>query len=530
MKHLGKKVEPTKILTFAAQDSIKKAAELSNNDFFLKVKDEDLIAREFKYHRHCFRNFTRTNTTPTEEEPVKPKGDYDAVRSCVDEDIIESGQILSMRYLHSIYGVGYGDSRYTGKLKQKLFDDYGDKLKFLPCTGRKETEIVIGTVNIDKFIAFSDRKTLENAAKILSSDIRSKFSESSELSWPPSSEQLQKNDQKPPESIYIFLTSLFKDFNKGSYLTHIQERMVESIASDIVYGSTSGKFIQLKHFLSAVGLHDLTGSRKVVDIVHGLGHCLSYNLTMDIKTGVAEQVLQKIKDTEILPLQPLTEDGSVPTSFWVDNFDINIDSLLGGGAINNTHLMAFQEKTDQATFVENNTPVERRKSRKIFIDEVPRLTIDSNTEPPKINGTFEFEVTNNEFNLVYFLWAYLRNAFSYHQQLLSFKGFTLKLRDAANENPPIKTVETFLPPINAKVNDFSTIQRYMIYLQRLAESVNMAYVNITLDVGAAINAFKMVWNHPEVFKNVVIHLGGFHFLKENFQVSKYSLIKKLSFC
>ena len=69
----------------------------------------------------------------------------------------------------------------------------------------------------------------------------------------------------------------------------------------------------------------------------------------------------------------------------------------------------------------------------------------------------------------------------------------------------------------------------MIYLQRLAESVNMAYVNITLDVGAAINAFKMVWNHPEVFKNVVIHLGGFHFLKENFQVSKYSLIKKYNF-
>ena len=59
----------------------------------------------------------------------------------------------------------------------------------------------------------------------------------------------------------------------------------------------------------------------------------------------------------------------------------------------------------------------------------------------------------------------------------------------------------------------------MIHLQTLADSVNMPYVNITFDVGAAINAFKMVWNYPEVFKNVVIHLGGFYFRKENFQVS-----------
>lgn len=47
----------------------------------------------------------------------------------------------------------------------------------------------------------------------------------------------------------------------------------------------------------------------------------------------------------------------------------------------------------------------------------------------------------------------------------------------------------------------------------------MVYVNVTLDVGAAINAFKTIWHYPEKFKNVVIHLGDFHFMKENFQVS-----------
>ena len=47
----------------------------------------------------------------------------------------------------------------------------------------------------------------------------------------------------------------------------------------------------------------------------------------------------------------------------------------------------------------------------------------------------------------------------------------------------------------------------------------MPYVNITLDVGAAINAYKVIWNFPEKFNTAVIHLGVFHFMEENFQVN-----------
>ena len=44
---------------------------------------------------------------------------------------------------------------------------------------------------------------------------------------------------------------------------------------------------------------------------------------------------------------------------------------------------------------------------------------------------------------------------------------------------------------------FSTIQQHVEYLQSLAATVNMPYVNITLDVGAALNAFKFPWNGVE---------------------------------
>ncbi|CAB3980566.1 Hypothetical predicted protein [Paramuricea clavata] len=89
----------------------------------------------------------------------------------------------------------------------------------------------------------------------------------------------------------------------------------------------------------------------------------------------------------------------------------------------------------------------------------------------------------------------------------------------AGENKTVnKTLTTYFPPINAKVTEFSTINQYLTYMQKLSNEVNMPYVNVCLDLGAAMNAYKFIWNFPLKFKNVVIHLGDFHFIKENFGV------------
>ena len=48
--------------------------------------------------------------------------------------------------------------------------------------------------------------------------------------------------------------------------------------------------------------------------------------------------------------------------------------------------------------------------------------------------------------------------------------------------------------------------------------MNMPYVNVTMDVGAAMTAYKVLWNFPNQFKNVMLHLGDFHFINKNFAV------------
>ena len=56
---------------------------------------------------------------------------------------------------------------------------------------------------------------------------------------------------------------------------------------------------------------------------------------------------------------------------------------------------------------------------------------------------------------------------------------------------------TYLPPIDEKVTEFSIINRYLSYMQKLAKEANMPFVNVSLDVGAAINAYKLTWNYPD---------------------------------
>ena len=63
----------------------------------------------------------------------------------------------------------------------------------------------------------------------------------------------------------------------------------------------------------------------------------------------------------------------------------------------------------------------------------------------------------------------------------------------------------------------------MEYCERLSSEVNTPYTNITLDVGAATNAFKYLWSNNDSFLNAAIHLGDFHFMKENFKVKIFQV-------
>ena len=299
-------------------------------------------------------------------------------------------------------------------------------------------------------------------------------------------------------------------------------RLVNSFTQDMTSAVSRGKKIQYKQLILGQGLHNLTGSRKVINILHKLGHCISYNTVCEIETAQAECALEAPKSNNILALKPILPDQTVFTHFWVDNFDIKVDRIGGGGSINTTYLMAFQEHQSHSQPNINTITVPRKKSRVLFDEDVSVEVKPVNVykKPKKIqsrNATCNVE-KKDYFKNLYAMWIYIRKQNNSNQIYPVLKGWLLS-QCTENSETLKKTSETFLPPITTKVTEFATIQIYLTYLQSMVASVNMPYVNVTLDVGAAINAYKTIWSLPNQYHNIMIHLGSFHFLKENFQVS-----------
>ena len=339
-----------------------------------------------------------------------------------------------------------------------------------------------------------------------------------DTSWPPDPEIVSSESLKPPESLLKLIETILRASDNRPSRSSSIGRLVSSIAEDIVFNSLKGAVLQPKHLLLGLGILNLTGSRKVIDYLHKLGHCIAYNNVCDIETAQAEAVQEEAKSTSVLPFHPSIYEVLF-SHFWIDNFDIFTDKEVGECSIHTTHMMAFQNvKPSDNVHKAKTRSIPKSKNRKIFIEDV---NVGSIAVERKKNHSMNFQdkpdlCNNLSFGRKYLLWIVLRYKSSAKQQIPAFKGWNLQQN--MTDAKPIKTTETYLPPINYKVTEFKTIFKYLKYLQGLTSKMNMKYVHVSMDVGAAINCYLMIWNNPELFKNIIVHLGSFHFLKENFQV------------
>ena len=53
----------------------------------------------------------------------------------------------------------------------------------------------------------------------------------------------------------------------------------------------------------------------------------------------------------------------------------------------------------------------------------------------------------------------------------------------------------------------------------MAKQSNMKYTHYTLDCDTAIKAYDVLWNNPDCFKHIIIHLGDLHSMQALFGVT-----------
>ena len=463
------------------------------------------------------------NDSDDDGNGVQAAGNFAAVQAFVENEIIKDGKAVSMKILQSVYGLK-DDRRYRHKLKKRLQNEYPN-LIFVQPNG-KYAEVVFSQDILTERLRpeFDPITNIRTVAEQLKSDILDYCSRLPEHSWPPTIETLLQEYGEPPESVKYFLQHLLTSVKHNVNARDKTSRLIESLTADFVFNVSDGKVITPKHYLLALGLHNITGQKQPVVVTNKLGHCISYDLSCEIETALSEASVKRSEETSILPIKP--EAGEIIlTVFWVDNFDVKVERQCGAGAVNTTHLMAFQEKNGKE--VDYTTISLPRSGKRKFSHEEniaeQTFNISNSSEPPTLQQNLPASSNNfqqSSFNCSLFTWIYLRKQNSFDQQVPNFAGLQMKHRQLSHSSVQ-KTEETYLPPITSKVTEYKTIAKFMTYLKSLAAASNMPYVNITLDVGAAINAYKFLWSNQEQFHNIVIHLGDFHFMKENFQVNVF---------
>ena len=172
------------------------------------------------------------------------------------------------------------------------------------------------------------------------------------------------------------------------------------------------------------------------------------------------------------------------------------------GSIHSTHMVAFQGLSQMSIITKKKVQLGRAKRRTLGNSETEarNISVDPKEEPPCfLDGVYPQETNFDTFpeKTGYLMWMIFRKLNATDQIFPSFSSWKTQVRTSNSLDPVQKTIVTYLPPIPSRVTDFNTIDQYLVYMQKLDQEVNMPYVNVTLGVGAAMNAYKLCWNYPE---------------------------------
>ena len=229
------------------------------------IKDEDLIAKEFKYHEYCYIKFTRgfgnsakdSNITSPDSTNVYSKGDFNKVKLMIKNEVLMNGRAISMNVLHSAYGLCESDTRYRNKLKQRIVKQFDTEILFLPSV-ENNSEVIVSKEAIQHDTLWKKEDNIKIVAKQLKEDIKKHYSAQNENSFPVFHEQVVQLEKKLPESVLQFLENLLKSEGHSLESQPKISRICSSIAQDLVHAVMRGKHLTEKHFLLGLGLHNLT--------------------------------------------------------------------------------------------------------------------------------------------------------------------------------------------------------------------------------------------------------------------------------
>ena len=275
------------------------------------------------------------------------------------------------------------------------------------------------------------------------------------------------------------------------------ERQILSIAQDIIHCNSKGRVKFPKHTSLAICVHHLTTSKRLIELLNKMGHCVSYDEMRAVNTSIAEDVLAKAEEFGTV-IPTVIKAGSF-VQIAADNNDLNEETIDGKTTTHATTMVIYQNRTFGPD--PPPSPVEQRPKRRSLqatgtvydIEQCPvRGRRPAVTDHVGSVDMKWYDDLNNETGTARkadFVWTLLRlcpKKFGEavvadvweKQSIPSWAGFNAILYP---EMPVVSNIG-YCPMIDGSSNDFSTIYTVLKHAQKISAAMGKADAVVTFDL------------------------------------------------
>ena len=282
-----------------------------------------------------------------------------------------------------------------------------------------------------------------------------------------------------------------------------------SIAQDLIYAESKGRKQTHKSLALGLAVRQLTGSVRLLTILHGLGHVASPSTVSKHDTALAIASVQDEGDEIKIPRNI---NQSAFTSIVWDNNDFNEETLSGKGTThvaNGIILQNMQGRMGEKVLVSKKTRAMKAPESKIFpFSNRKKGAISLKTEASGV--VLNEESYSHELNtarMADFLYIMSRkNASENLQYLPGWTGFNTQI----HEETRAPTTIGYLPVIDAPGTDIATVNTLLKHSMSICDRLNLPEIVLVFDEAIYSKAQSIRWNDEELKKRLVIRLGNFH--------------------
>lgn len=320
-------------------------------------------------------------------------------------------------------------------------------------------------------------------------------------------ENFYEGECEIPVQLYTLINCLLSG-PKGSK-NEKKEIRVKSICNSIIFSTTNGEVKPSSCLSLGLVTKNITGSRRMVEILNRMGHCISYTCVEELETELAYGCAA---NTQLLPYSFTPRN---PTHVAFDNFDKFVETSSGKDTLHDTVGIVYQnflqtgEKNENVVAVptsqrESEVGRKRRKYYSAFDSTIEPYSINSQSLPlltKRTNKVPENLQTATNFN---HLWM-LHHAFDITG---ASRWFSWNSERAIDTNPIQKI--GYLPNVNMSPTSDAVVLKTLRMALTIADECEQEYIIVTYDLAIACKAYKIQADMSPDLDRIFITLGAFH--------------------